>query len=122
MRVIVHERVDRFDTIRDDQRFVAVPVTLSRGVTAEFALPMGAFWIKYVPRRAGEAPPTIVMQGRVLCGAGDGLRDYYIPPDEHGTQYCIHSDNAPASVRVSHGQVGAPVVEGWIAFERVLRP
>src|SRR5690349_16091067 len=83
---------------------------------------MGAFCIKYVPRRASEAPPTIVTQGRGLCGPGDGLRDYYIPPDEHGTQYCIHSDNAPASVRVSHGQVGAPVVEGWIAFERVLRP
>ena len=121
IRVVVHERVERLDNIRDDQRFVAVPVDLPRGATAEFALPMGAFWIKYVPRRAGDAPPTIVMQGRVLCGAGDGLRDYFIPPDEHGTQYCIHSDAAPASVRLSHGHVGAAVVEGWLAFERADR-
>jgi hypothetical protein len=121
IRVVVHERVQRFDSLRPDQRFVAVPVELPRGATAEFALPMGAFWLKYVPRRAGEAPPTIVMHGRVNCGPGDGLRDYYLPPDEHGTTYCIHADDAPASVRVSHGQGGAAVVEGWLAFERVQR-
>ena len=74
IRVVVHERVERFDNLRADQRFVAVPVDLPRGATAEFALPMGAFWLKYVPRRSGEAPPTIVMQGRVNCDPGDGLR------------------------------------------------
>jgi hypothetical protein len=120
IRVVVHEPVRRFDNLRADQRFVAVPVRVVRGETIDWTLPDGVFWLKYIPKRAGDAPPTIVTDGRVSCAPGDGLRDYLLPPDEHGT-YGVRQQDGPASVRVSHGHVGAGVVEGWLALERVER-
>jgi hypothetical protein len=117
IRVMVHEPVDAFTGLRPDQRLVAVGVRLAQGDTVQWSLPGGVFWLKYIPRRAGQAPPTITLDGRISCSGGDGLRVYLIPLDEYGI-YCVRHPGS-ASVTVAHGQTGAPVVDGWLALERV---
>ncbi|HEU4642898.1 MAG TPA: hypothetical protein VFS44_10635 [Gemmatimonadaceae bacterium] len=118
IRVLVHEPVNTFAGLRPDQRLVAVPVRLARGDTVHWALPNdGVFWLKYVTRRPGEPPPTITLDGPVGCFRGDGGRVYRLPIDEYGT-YCV-AHGAGVSVTVAHGRVGAPVVDGWLALERV---
>lgn len=116
MRVIVHEPVSSFMGLRRDQRLVAVPVHLARGDTVAWALPDGVFWLKYVPRRAGDAPPTITLHGRMACTPGDGLQVYLLF-DEYGI-YCVRHPGA-ASVTLGHGATGAPVVDGYLALERL---
>lgn len=117
MRVIVHERVRSLEGLRADQRFVAVPVRLERGDTLRWSLPKGAFWLKYLPRRPGEAPPTITLSGDAACSRGNGLRVYVIPLGEYGT-YCMVRPGG-ATVNVGHGAFGAAVVEGSLALERI---
>jgi hypothetical protein len=115
--VIVHERVRAFTGLRPDQRLVAVPVRLARGDTVRWALPPGVLWLKYMPRREGERPPTISVEGPAACTAGDGLRVYRLPSDEYGIYCAVYTDGVTAVV--AHGRTGAPVVEGWLALERV---
>jgi hypothetical protein len=117
IRVLVHEQVRTFVGLRPDQRVVAVPVALARGDTVRLLLPVGALWIKYVPRRAGEPPPSIDLGIIGACGAGDGLHVYRVPPNEYGTSYCL-VDRDPSTVVVGHGRAGLPVVDGWLALER----
>jgi hypothetical protein len=46
------------------------------------------------------------------------VRAYHVPLDEYGTIYClVHA--AHPRVTVAHGAAGAPVVDGWLAIERV---
>jgi hypothetical protein len=116
IRILVYEKVSGFDQLRPDQRLVAVPVRVAQGESVEWKLPTGGFWLRYTPRHAGDAPPTIVADGNALCQVFSPLRTYFVGPDEYGT-YCL-SRGGPAVVRVSHGYVGKPVVEGWLAFER----
>jgi hypothetical protein len=117
MEVIVHERVRNFDRLRPDQSFVAAPIRLERGDTVHMSLPLGTIWLKYLPRRSGEAPPTITVDGPVVCTPGNGLRSYLVPSDEFGT-YCYV--RAPgATVIAGHGVAGVPVVEGSLAIERM---
>lgn len=116
-RVLVHEPVRAFAGLHADQRLVALPVRLAQGDTVQWALPHGVFWLKYFPRREGDAPPTITVRGGLACAGGDGLRVYLLPLDEHGT-YCIRHVG-DASVILAHGRMGAPVVDGWLALEFV---
>jgi hypothetical protein len=118
IRVLVHEQVNAFTGLRPDQRVVAVPVRLARGDTVRLSLPAGALWIKYLPRRVGEPPPSIDLGIIGACSAGgDGLHQYRLPPNEYGTSYCL-VDRGPSIVVVAHGQSGLPVVDGWLALDR----
>jgi hypothetical protein len=116
IHIFVYERVSGFDRLRPDQKLVAVPVRVAQGETVEWKLPTGGFWLRYTPRHAGDAPPTIVTDGDARCQVFSPLRAYFVGPDEYGT-FCINHGE-PAVVRVSHGYVGKAVVEGWLAFER----
>jgi hypothetical protein len=118
IRVLVHEQVKAFTGLRPDQRLVAVPVNLARGDTVRLSLPAGALWIKYLPRRVGEPPPSMELGIIGACSpGGDGLHQYRLPPNEYGTSYCL-VDRGPSIVVVAHGQAGLPVVDGWLAVER----
>ncbi len=117
MRVVVHGIVSSFIGLRDDQSHVAIPVRLAQGDTVGYKLPHGAYWLKYLPRHADEAPPTIELGGGGNCGNSDGLRDYRVVSDVVMTYCVIQSDHA--YVTVSHGMGGLPVIEGAIALDRV---
>jgi hypothetical protein len=114
IRVLVHEMVKSFTGLRPDQRLVAVNVRLARGDTVRYALPLGVYWLKYIPRRAGDAPPTIMAD--VMCAPRDGVHIYRIPLDEHAIYCPLHVDGA---VTLGHGFSGPGVVEGTLAVERV---
>lgn len=117
IQVIVHDLVRTLEGLHSNQRLVAVSVHLARGDTAQWALPKGVFWLKYLPRRAGEPPPTITVGGAIACTPGDGMRVYRLPLEEFGT-YCLVRP-AGATVTLAHGWTGALVVEGSLAIERV---
>ena len=118
IRVLVHEQVEAFTGLRPDQRVVAVPVRLARGDTVRLSLPAGALWIKYLPRRVGEPPPSIDLGIIGACSpGGDGLHQYRLPPNEYGTSYCL-VDRGPSIVVLAHGPIGLPIVDGWLALER----
>ena len=82
-----------------------------------WALPRGTFWLKYLPARPGEAPPTIVLRGSANCSNGNGLRVLFVSMDVFA-KYCI-AFGPDASVEVAHGRFGAAVVEGFLALDRV---
>jgi hypothetical protein len=115
IRVLVHERVRAFTGLRPDQRFVAVAVHLARGDTVRYALPMGIYWLKYIPRRLGDAPPTIIAD--VTCGPGYGMSVYRLPLDEYATYCALNTDG---KVTLAHGVRGAAFVDGTLAVERVV--
>jgi hypothetical protein len=117
IRVIVHEPVASFVGLRPEQRFVGIPVRLAQGDTVRWALPRGTFWLKYIPARLGEAPPTIVLRGSANCSNGNGLRVLFVSMDVFA-KYCI-AFGPDAVVEVAHGRVGAAVVEGFLALDRV---
>ena len=119
MNIIVHELVRSLTSLREDQRNVAVPVRLREGDTVHWALPRGAFWLKYLPRRANETPPTITAEGNILCSAGDGIHVYRMPLEEYG-KYCLAKEGA--GVLVAHGANGIPVVEGNLLIQRLGPP
>lgn len=117
MRVIVHRLVASFTSLRNDETHVALALQLAQGDTSTFALPPGVYWLKSLPRVAGEAPPTITLAGGANGGTGDGLRDYRVVSDVVMT-YCV-VDRAGASVTVAHGTSGLPMVRGSLALDRV---
>jgi hypothetical protein len=82
MSVIVHETVQSFASLRPDQRNVAIPVHLTRGDTVHWVLPPGLFWLKYLPHRASDTPPTITVEGNIACSTGDGIHVYRMPMEE----------------------------------------
>ncbi len=110
MRVIVHAIVSSFVNLRDDQAHVAISVRLAQGDTIGYRLPRGAYWLKYLPKRADEAPPMIELGGGGNCGNGDGVRDYRVLSDVVMTYCVIQSDHA--YVTLAHGMGGLPVIEG----------
>ena len=114
IRVVVHEWDIPFKRLRSGQRFVAIPVRLQRGDTLHFPLPVGRYWLKYLPRHVGEAPPTIIAD--IMCGPGDGMHVYRIPKDEYAIYCALHTDGR---VTLGHGLTGADVVEGTLAIERI---
>jgi hypothetical protein len=116
MRVTVHKAVDSFVGLGDDQRYTAKRVRLAQGDTVRWALPKGAYWLKYMPRNASEAPPTIEVEGPINCTTGDGLHVYRMPLEEYG-RYCM-AEHDGAIVKIAHGRVGAEIVEGSLALER----
>jgi hypothetical protein len=117
--VVVHALVPSFDGLRDDQREVARPVRLARGDTVHWPLPGGSYWLKYQPRRTGDAPPSITVEGEIGCWpGGDGRRTHRLPLGEYGT-YCMVQRGGTASVMLAHGIGGAEWVEGTLAIERV---
>jgi hypothetical protein len=118
MSVIVHEQVASFVGLRPDQRFVAVPVRVAQGDTVHWALPQGAFWLKYLPRNAGEAPPTITVSGAISCSRGNGLNAFRALLDVY-VVYCLVRAGG-ATVDVAHGRLGAQVVEGSLALQRLV--
>lgn len=118
MMAVVHAIVPSFDALRDDQTVVARPVRLAQGDTLRWGLPGGSFWIKYLPRHEGDAPPTITVEGNIGCMAGDGIRAYRISPSEYGA-YCLVQRGGTARVMIAHGATGAEWVEGSVALQRM---
>jgi hypothetical protein len=119
MEVVVHERVRSFEGLRADQQYVAVPILLAQGDTVRHSLPRGVFWLKYMPQHAGEAPPTITVDGAIACTPGDGIRVYSVPLDEFGTYCRVRSDPGGAAVTLAHGRTGPLSLRGSLAIERV---
>jgi hypothetical protein len=118
MMAVVHAIVPSFDALRDDQTVVARPVRLAQGDTLGWGLPGGSFWIKYLPRREGDAPPTITVEGDIGCMPGDGIRAYRISPSEYGA-YCLVRRGGSARVMIAHGATGAEWVDGAVALQRM---
>lgn len=118
MMVVVHALVPAFDDLRDDQRYVARPLRLARGDTLHWGLPNGSYWLKYLPRRAGDPPPTITVAGSIGCMPGDGIKAYRLPVGIYGA-YCMVQRGGTARVMLAHGESGAEWVEGTIAIERM---
>ena len=117
MSVIVHEQVASFVGLRPDQRFVAVPIRVAQGDTVHWALPQGVFWLKYLPRNPGDAPPTITVAGAISCSKGDGLHAFHTLLDVYVVYCLVHPGGA--TVEVAHGRFGAPIVEGSLALQRL---
>jgi len=117
MRVIVHEMVRSFVSLKPNQRNVAMAIHVTRGDTVHWALPAGVFWLKFLPSRANETPPTITVEGNIVCSTGDGIRVYRMPLEEYG-KYCF-ARTSGASVLVAHGVNGAPIVDGALLLQRV---
>ena len=115
--VIVHTFVASFIGLRDNQKHVAIPIRLARGDTVRLALPLGVYWVKYLPRLADDPPPSIELGGGPNCGASDGLRNYRVVADAVMT-YCV-VERAGAFVTLGHGMGGAPLIEGALALDRV---
>jgi hypothetical protein len=115
IRVLVHERVTSLTGLRPDQKLVAIPIRLARGDTVRFSLPVGVYWLKYLPSRPGEAPPSIFTA--VTCGSGDGIRVNRVPHDEYA-YYCMIM-NGDAAITFGHGLAGKDVVMGTLAIDRV---
>jgi len=118
MMVVVYATVPSFDRLRDDQRYIARPVRLARGDTVHWGLPNGSYWLKYLPRRSGEAPPTITVAGAIGCMPGDGIKAYRLPEGVYGA-YCLVQRGGSASVMLAHGATGAEWVEGTMAIQRI---
>ena len=118
MSVIVHEQVASFVGLRPDQRFVAVPVRVAQGDTVHWTLPPGVFWLKYLPRNPGDAPPTITVAGTISCSRGDGLHAFRTLLDAYVVYCLVHPSGA--TVEVAHGRLGARVVEGSLALQRLV--
>ncbi len=118
MFVVVYSRVASFDSLRDDQRYVARPVRLARGDTLQWALPNGTYWLKYLPARDGEPPPTITVDGAIGCMQGDGINAYRVPEGIYGA-YCMVQRGGTARVLLAHGAEGAEVVEGTLTLQRM---
>ena len=71
-----------------------------------------------IPSVASVASRLITrLRTAAFCMPSDGVRDYRIPHDEIAS-YCVPFADHPR-VTVGHGAVGAPVVDGWLALERV---
>lgn len=118
IRVVVYTPVASFDGLRDEQRYVSRAVRLARGDTVHWTLPNGSYWLKYLPRRPSEAPPTITVAGAIGCMPGDGIHTFRVPEGVYGT-YCLVQRGGAASVMLAHGESGAEWVEGTLTLERM---
>jgi hypothetical protein len=115
-RVFVHAMVEHLTDPTPNQRFVAVPVHVAPGSVQRFAVPVGAFWLTYVPQREGTPAPMIVADGPIRCtNAGEPGADRF-SAGEHA-RYCIAGD-AGAAIRVS----GGAAVDGALALELAAGP
>lgn len=101
MSVFVHETVRSFEGLRPDQRLVAMPVQLAQGDTVQWALPKGMLWLKYLPRRPGDAPPTITLDGTASCTSGNGMPVYRVPHDVYAAYCTVGSAGARRSLTAS---------------------
>lgn len=119
-QITVYERVRSFASLRRDQHFVALSIRLAQGDTMTYAMPRGNFWLKYIPLHANDAPPTITVDGRMVCTAGDGIHAKTVTDGEQAA-YCF-VDGDDARVTVAHGRMGKPVVEGSLALDRTNIP
>lgn len=116
MLVFVNERVASFEGLRPDQRLVARDVKLARGDTIRWTVPRGTFWVKYLTRRAAEAPPTITLEGAAGCRFSNGLHTYWVTLDVYEAECTVAS--AGGKVMIAHGDLGADVVEGTLVIQR----
>jgi hypothetical protein len=108
---------------------MAMRVSLARGDTMEVPLPKSAFWVTYLPKDRGAAPPTIELRGDGSCTTGNGIRQRRIEDDEYA-KYCptgngarlmiAHGANGAASVRTVEAMLIALIVADWRAGERRL--
>jgi hypothetical protein len=94
-RVFVHAMVEHFTDRTPNERFVAVSVRIRPGGVQRFPVPVGAFWLTYVPQREGTTPPTIVAEGAMRCTDAREPGAARFPAGEHA-RYCIASDRGAA--------------------------
>lgn len=117
--VAVHRLVNSFAELRPNDQAVAVTTAVARNDTLRWELPRGVYWIKYLSRRPGEAPPSILVEGDAGCVKDDPLRAR-IPIRDVYARYCLVRAGG-AHVVVAHGAEGSPVVEGALALEVIER-
>lgn len=117
--VAVHRVVKSFAEMRPTDVAIAVPIEVARGDTLRWELPRGVFWIKYLSRRPGEAPPSILVEGDAGCVKDDPLRAR-IPIRDVYARYCLVRAGG-AHVVIAHGADGLPLVEGALALEVIER-
>ncbi len=117
--VAVHRVVKAFAELRPTDVAIAVPIAVAQGDTLRWELPRGVYWIKYLSRRPGEAPPSILVEGDAGCVKDDPLRAR-IPIRDVYARYCLVRAGG-AHVVIAHGAEGLPVVEGALALEVIER-
>jgi hypothetical protein len=111
-RVFVHALIEHFTDRTPNQRFVAVLVHVGPAAVQRIAVPVGAFWLTYVPRREGTTTPTIVGDGPIRCTDARGLEGERFSAAEH-TRYCT-ATSAGAAILVS---AAGAVIDGALALE-----
>lgn len=111
--VEVHRLVTSFVNHPRSEDLLAMRVRLARGDTIEVPLPVAAFWVKYVSRDSGAAPPTIELRGNGSCANGNGISAMRVLEGEYA-KYCFSHDGT--TLMIAHGQAGADTVTGTVAL------
>jgi hypothetical protein len=111
-RVFVHALVEHFTDGTPNQRFVAVPVRVGPRSVQRFAVPVGAFWLTYVPRREATTSPRIVADGPIRCTDARVPGADRFPASEHA-KYCVARDRGAAILVSAEGAA----IDGALALE-----
>jgi len=118
-QVTVFERVSTFAKLGRTQWYPAIDTHLHPGAEITQPLPRGAFWLKYLPRRVNDPPPTITTRGRIECTPSTVAR--YRPARGDVARYCAAADNN-ATVTLTQTDSNVPTLEGWLALDRISIP
>ncbi len=107
--VTVYQPVPTLDGLLPEQREVIAPVSIARGDTIRWRLPVGMLWLEYGRKRAGEPSPSIVIYGEVMCIPGFSAAE-----DRAG---CLVRQGG-ATLRITHPGRGPSRFTGTLALER----
>jgi hypothetical protein len=111
--IMVYQPVESFVDNPPKLGLMAMSVALARGDTIRTPLPRASFWVTYVPKDRGAAPPTIELLGNGGCSAGDGVHQRRVEDGEYA-KYCFSGSGS--RMMIAHGAEGAEVVRGTVAI------
>jgi hypothetical protein len=100
IHILVREYVERFTGLRPDQRFVVVPIRLTPGDSARFALPKGVYWLDYQPGAGSTTRPTIIVDG---CWPGEREQPHRVPGFVAATRCSVDGTGASVVLRALDG-------------------
>lgn len=100
IHILVREYVERFTGLRPDQRFVVVPIHLTPGDSARFALPKGVYWLDYQFGAGSTTRPTIILDG---CGPGDHGKPHSVPEFVAASKCSVAGTGASVLLRAVDG-------------------
>lgn len=107
--VRVYEPVRTLAGLRADQSFVAAPVHLATGESVRWAVPLGLFWLDWLPARAGTPAPVMRVDGAIMCEPA-------LAPGVESTHCLARSPGA--WLTMAHPGSPTSVVAGWVALRR----